>query len=92
MCRLITNIQHIVLKRKKPIKFNGLFDELILILLDNIEKPVEANRGSKGKSFETKASFAGAGRCYITLFFVLRNCTNGLDGKPKVCRHGNGCA
>ncbi len=54
--------------------------------------PAEAKRGSKGKSFETKASFAGARRGYITIFFVLRNCTDCLDGKPKVCRHGNGCA
>ena len=92
MCRVITNIQHIVLKRKKLLKFNGLFDELILILLNTPQMPAEANRGSRGKSFETKASFAGARRGYITIFFVLRNCTNGLDGKPKVCRHGNGCA
>ena len=92
MCRAFINIQHIVLTIKIPLKFNGLFDELILILLATTKKPVEANRGSKGKSFETKARFAGASRCYITLFFVLRYCTNGLDGKRKVCRHGNGCA
>ena len=86
------NIQYVVFISKKSLKFNGLFDELILILLNTFQMPAEANRGSKGKSFETKASFAGARRGYITIFFVLRNCTNGLDGKPKVCRHGNGCA
>ena len=80
------------INKKKSLKFNGLFDELILILLNTFQMPAEANRGSKGKSFETKASFAGARRGYITIIFVLRNCTHGLDGKPKVCRHGNGCA
>jgi hypothetical protein len=91
LCRLIKRIQDIVLIRKKSLKFNGLFDELVLILLDTIQKPIEANRGSKGKSFETKASFAGACRCYITFFFILRSGANGVDGKRKVCRHGNGC-
>ena len=31
------------MKWKKSIKFNGLFDELPLILLNNMKKPEEAN-------------------------------------------------
>ena len=54
--------------------------------------PAEANRGSKGKSFETKASFAGACRRIITFFFILRNRANGSFGEPEVCSHGDGCA
>ena len=34
LCRLVSKIQHIVHAGKKSIKFNGLFDELPLILLD----------------------------------------------------------
>jgi len=41
LCRLFSKIQHIVIAEKKINKFNGLFDELILILLNN----TKARRG-----------------------------------------------